>query len=89
MANTPSARKRARQNPIRRDRNRSRMSALRGAIKSVRTAVENGDQEAAQALLPDTLALIDRTSSRGVIHRNSAARRKSRLVRLVQGSSES
>ena len=84
MANTKSAEKRNRQNLRHRDRNRSRKSALRSAIKQVRAAVEEGDAEAAKAALPETLALIDRTSSRGVIHRNAAARRKSRLERLVR-----
>ncbi|MEM1249679.1 MAG: 30S ribosomal protein S20 [Acidobacteriota bacterium] len=83
MANSPSARKRARQNTKRRDRNRAHMSALRSAIKRVRSAAENGDSETAKSLLPGTLAMIDSTRSRGVIHRNSAARRKSRLTRLV------
>ncbi len=83
MANTKSADKRHRQNIVRRERNRAHMSRLRTAIKGVRSAVEAGDAETAKQLLPGTLALIDRTKSRGVIHSNSAARRKSRLVRLV------
>ena len=83
MANSKSAEKRVRQNIKTRDRNRARVASLRTAIKSVRTAVAEGDAETAKSLLDPTLAMIDRTRSRGVIHRNAAARRKSRLVRLV------
>ena len=91
MANNKSAEKRNAQNLVRRERNRARLSALRTQIKKVRTAVSAGEVETARALLPDTLGLIDRTASRGVIHRNAAARRKSRLTRLVNqaGSGES
>ena len=83
MANSKSAEKRVRQNIKSRDSNRARLSSLRTAIKTVRTAVEEGDAETAKSLLDPTLAMIDRTRSRGVIHQNAAARRKSRLVRLV------
>ncbi|HUP25968.1 MAG TPA: 30S ribosomal protein S20 [Thermoanaerobaculia bacterium] len=87
MANTESAEKRHRQSQIRNDRNRARKSALRTAIKKVRAAVEAGDSETAKKLLPETLGLLDRTASRGVIHRNQAARSKSRLSRAVDGIS--
>lgn len=83
MANIKSAEKRNRQSIERRQRNRARLTRLRTEIKKVRTAVEAGDTELAKTLLDDTLSLIDRTASRGVIHSNSAARRKSRLTRLV------
>lgn len=83
MANNKSAEKRHRQSIVRRDRNRARVSRLRTEIKKVRQAVEAGDTEAAQKLLPGTLGLIDRTAQQGSIHRNAAARRKSRLTRLV------
>ena len=84
MANTESAEKRNRQSQIRRDRNRSHKSELRTAIKKVRAAVESGDSATAKKLLPDTLSLLDRTASRGVIHPNQAARSKSRLTKAVQ-----
>ncbi len=58
------------------------MSALRTSVKKLRVAAEN-DVVKAQELLPGTLSLIDRTARKGVIHRNAAARRKSRLSRLV------
>ena len=83
MANTNSAKKRMRQDLVRRSRNRARKSRLAGAVKKLRQAVEAGDKEQAQSLLAPTLGLIDRTAQRGTIHSNAAARRKSRLVRLV------
>lgn len=83
MANNPSAEKRHRQSIVRRDRNRSRISRLRSQIKKVRLAVEAGDKATAEQLLPETLGLIDRTAQKGAIHPNAAARRKSRLTRLV------
>jgi small subunit ribosomal protein S20 len=89
MANNKSAEKRNAQSIVRRQRNRARMSELRTEIKKVRTAVASGDLETAKALLPATLGLIDRTASKGSIHRNAAARRKSRLQRLVEGAASS
>jgi small subunit ribosomal protein S20 len=85
MANTASAEKRHRQSQLRRERNRARRSALRTAVKKLRTAVQAGDADAAQKLLPETLSLLDRTASRGVIHANQAARSKSRLTKAVDG----
>jgi len=58
------------------------MSRLRTSIKQLRTAADR-DVTEARALLPGTLSLIDVTARKGVIHRNAAARRKSRLTRLV------
>ena len=87
MANTASAEKRHRQSQVRNELNRARKSALRTAVKKVRAAVQAGDQDAAKKLLPETLSLLDRTASRGVIHPNQAARSKSRLVKAVDGLS--
>lgn len=87
MANTASAEKRHRQSQLSNQRNRARKSALRTAIKKVRAAVEAGDSATAKKLLPETLSLLDRTASRGVIHRNQAARSKSRLTKAVDGVS--
>lgn len=89
MANSKSAEKRWRQSIVRRSRNRSRLSRLRTSLKRVRAAVAEGDATKAQELLPSTLGLIDRTSAKGSIHPNAAARYKSRLVRLVRGASAS
>ncbi len=83
MANSPSALKRARQNLKRRDRNRGFRSRMRSAVKALRAAIERGDREAAQALLPGTVSVVDATAQKGVIHRNTASRTASRLTRAV------
>lgn len=87
MANTKSAEKRLRQNERRRQRNRHFRSRMRTAVKRVRSAVESGDAEQAKELLPETLRVIDETAQKGVIHRNAAARHKSRLSKAVDGLS--
>ena len=83
MANMASAEKRVRQSQKRRARNRSYRSHLRTEIKKLRQAVEAGDAETAKTLLPTTLSVVDRIAKHGVIHRNAAARTKSRLSRAV------
>ena len=87
MANSKQAEKRIRQSLVRRDRNRAALSRLRTSIKGLRTAADS-DVTKARALLPSTLSLIDATARKGVIHRNAAARRKSRLTRLVNRRAE-
>ena len=87
MANTKQAEKRIRQSRVRRDRNRAAMSRLRTSVKALRTAADT-DVERARELLPGTLSLIDVTARKGVIHPNAAARRKSRLNRLVNRRTE-
>lgn len=83
MANTKQAEKRHRQNLRSRARNRSHRTRMRSAIKALRAAVAEGNLEQAQTLLPETLKVIDSTASNQVIHRNAAARHKSRLTRAV------
>lgn len=83
MANTKSAEKRRRQSLVRRNRNRAYRSRMRTAIKELQVAVGEGKAKQAKNLLPATLRLIDATTQKGVLHRNAAARRKSRLTRLV------
>lgn len=87
MANHPSAEKRIRQNEKRRDRNRSARSRLRTAVRKLRSEVEAGNKEGAEELLQPTLSLIDSTAQKKIIHRNAAARTKSRLTRAVNGLS--
>jgi len=84
MANTASARKSARQSEIRRKRNASMSSTMRTAIKSVKKAVAAGDKAAAAAALTASASMIDRTAAKGVIHKNAAARHKSRLAQAVK-----
>lgn len=83
MANTKSAEKRNRQNIKRREHNRAHRSRLRTAIKKLRTVVASGDAAQAQAILPETLGVIDATAQKGVIHANTASRYKSRLAKSV------
>jgi small subunit ribosomal protein S20 len=83
MANTKSAEKRARQALKHRDRNRGHVSKMRSAVKRLRATVAGGDQAKAQAMLVDTLAVVDATAGKKVIHRNAAARTKSRLSKAV------
>ncbi|HEX2223403.1 MAG TPA: 30S ribosomal protein S20 [Thermoanaerobaculia bacterium] len=83
MANTKSAEKRNRQNIQQRLRNRGHRSRLRTAIKGLRTAIASGDQTQAQAMLSQTLSVIDKIAQKGVIHDNTASRYKSRLAKRV------
>ena len=83
MANIESAKKRNRQMLKRRERNRAHTSRLRTAVKSLRHAIAEGDSKTAQDLLTPTLSIVDSVARKGVIHRNAAARTKSRLSRAV------
>jgi small subunit ribosomal protein S20 len=83
MANTKSAEKRMRQSGERRERNRSDRSEMRTAIKKVRGAIEGGDAKAAQDALQTAVQVIDRTAKKRVVHKNAAARTKSRLTKAV------
>ena len=79
MANTPQAKKRARQSEVRRMHNASQRSAMRTAIKKAIAAVEAGDHAAAQAAYQVAVPVLDRAVTHGIIHKNKAARHKSRL----------
>ncbi len=83
MAHSKSAKKRIRQNQERRLRNRSHRSRLRTRVKALRQAIAAGDREGTREELPRTSALLDRMAGRGILHRNAAARTKSRLTRLA------
>jgi small subunit ribosomal protein S20 len=87
MANIKSARKRARQAVVRRDHNMSLRTAARSAIKDVKKAIAKGDKKAATAALVKSQAVIDRIASKGVMHRNAAARQKSRLAHAIKAMS--
>ena len=87
MANHKSAEKRIRQTERRNEVNRRNRSSLRTQVKVLRTAIASGDQEQAKAALNATVSLIDKSIQKGVLHRNAAARYKSRLtVRVNQMS---
>lgn len=79
MANSPQATKRARQAERRRNHNVARRSMLRTHIKRVVKAIDSGDKDAAEAAYKLASPVIDRVAQQGLIHRNKAARRKSRL----------
>lgn len=84
MANTKSALKRIRQSEKRRLRNRARRSRMRTFIKKFRRMLAEGRLEEAQAFLPQVFSVIDRTAQKGTIHRNTAARYKSRLTQKLK-----
>ncbi len=84
MANSPQARKRARQNEKRRRHNASFRSMVRTSIKKVRAAVDGKDYEAANAAYQAAVPVIDRMADKGIIHKNKAARHKSRLNAAVK-----
>jgi len=85
MANHKSAEKRIRQTERRNEVNRRNRARLRTQIKALRTAIEAGDQQQAKAALNEAVSLIDKSIQKGVLHRNAAARYKSRLtVRVNQ-----
>jgi small subunit ribosomal protein S20 len=79
LANTKSAEKRAHQAIKRRARNMAQRSEVRSAIKSVVTAVETGTKDVAAAALKKATPVIDAMARKGLIHKNKAARHKSRL----------
>ena len=87
MPNHKSAIKRVRQNEKRRIRNRNVTSATRTFIKKVRNALEAGNVEAAKAALPDAVKALDKAVTKGVMHRNSASRKISRLTVAVNNAS--
>lgn len=87
MPNIASAKKRMRQNEVRRARNRTRMSRLRTSLRKLDAAIEAGDLDAVRAQWRDTQAVLDRTAQVGVIHANTAARKKSRLSKRIAGLS--
>lgn len=83
MPNTASAKKRLRQNVVRRARNRSMMSALRKRIRVVREAVAAGDIAKADDAFKLAAKQLDRAGAQRVVHPNRAARLKSRLQKLI------
>ena len=84
MANHESAVKRDRQSKKRRAQNRSNSQRLRTQLKKIRSAIEAKNKEDVQKLLAPTLSIIDKSIQKGVLHKNAAARHKSRLMRRVQ-----
>jgi small subunit ribosomal protein S20 len=88
MPNHKSAKKRMRQNEKRRQINRGNRSRMRTAIKKLRTALTGSDANETQTLLPATISTIDKAVNKGIIHRNTAARYKSRLTARVNAGAD-
>ncbi|NLY35130.1 MAG: 30S ribosomal protein S20, partial [Alcaligenaceae bacterium] len=83
-ANTAQARKRARQSVARNKHNSSLRSLLRTNIKHVRKAIESGDQALANEVFVKATSVIDRVADKNIIHKNKAARQKSRLAAAIK-----
>ena len=84
MANHFSAIKRARQTEKRTARNRSNTSQLRGALRELREGLEKGDKQNAEQVFRQTVSALDKAIQKGVIHKNTASRYKSRLNARVK-----
>ena len=83
MANTSSARKAARKIARRTEINKGRRSHLRGSVRKVEEAIATGDRTQALAALKEAEPVIMRSAQRGVVHRNAASRKVSRLTHRV------
>ena len=83
MASHDSALKAHRQNLVRRERNRQLRTRLRRALRDIRSAIDTGDAASVQDALRSTVSLVDKMASKGLIHRNTAGRYKSRLASRV------
>ena len=79
MANSAQAKKRARQAEKRRINNTSQRSAMRTAVKKVINAIEAGDKAVAESAFKSAVPMIDSSAGKGLVHKNAAARQKSRL----------
>jgi small subunit ribosomal protein S20 len=84
LANSKSAEKRARQATARRARNVTQRSKVRTSIKNVVAATQAGEKDAAAAALKDAQPVIDAMARKGIIHKNKAARHKSRLNKRIK-----
>jgi len=84
MANTKQARKRARQSSELNALRSAQRSRVRSAIKSVRKAIAGGDAQAAQAVFRSATHVIDSLADKKVVHKNNAARNKSRLAAAIK-----
>jgi small subunit ribosomal protein S20 len=83
LANHKSAIKRAKQSEARRLRNRARKTRMKNVVKSVHEAISSNSTELASERLKEAISVIDRTASKGVIHKNNASRQISRLTHRV------
>ena len=84
MAHSLSAKKRIRQNAKNRARNRWRLRAMREALKAFLDKVAHGTEKEAAEAFKQVSRIVDRSQARGVIHKNQAARRKSRMSKRLK-----
>lgn len=84
MANSAQAKKRARQAEDNRQRNTSQRSAMRTSIKKLQAAITSGDKELATAAFKAAVPFLDKMARKGLVHKNAAARSKSRLNNAVR-----
>lgn len=84
MANSAQAKKRARQAEDSRQLNASQRSAMRTVIKTLKAAIDNGDKEQATTAYKAAVPALDRMARKGIIHKNAAARSKSRLNTAIR-----
>jgi len=87
MANIKSQIKRNKQNETRHERNKAVKSALRTSTKKVQTAIADGDADAAVARQREAARALDKAAGKGVMHKRTAARKKSRLAKQVNATS--
>jgi small subunit ribosomal protein S20 len=85
MANTPQAKKRIRRNNVRAEINGARVSRIRSFVKKVELAIAGGDKKAAADALREAQPELARGVARGVLHKNTVARKMSRLSKRVAG----
>lgn len=83
MANHKSAIKKMRQDEKRRIRNKSYKTRVKSVVKEVETALNDQNREAAEQAFQNAVSVIDRVASKGIIHKNKAARKKSRLAKKI------
>lgn len=83
MPNSASASKRLRQDKVRNERNKSIKTAMKTKIKKIRSSIEAGDIAAAEAAFPNAAKSLDKAAANNVIHKNKAARKKSRLQKAI------
>ena len=86
MPNSKSAEKRLRQNAVRRERNRAVKSAVKTQVKKVVSAIRDGNVELAETEYRAAAKQFDRAGAHRVIHKNAAARKKSRLQKLIKAA---
>lgn len=85
MANTSSAKKQVRNSYRKWLRNRYVLGQMRGAVKMVRAAIEDGDAEQARVFMPRAASQLDKAAKKNIIHHRKAARLKSRLMSQISG----